>query len=118
MCTILDIMGKKTVLQTPRLVGLLKELGENIHLARLRRNISSTMLAERAGMTRMTLNSIEKGEPTVSLGAYANVLLSLGLESDLSRVAKDDEFGRKLQDAGLTQAGKRAPRRRRSSYGP
>jgi hypothetical protein len=60
------------------------------------------MLAERAGMTRMTLASIEKGEPTASLGAYANVLFSLGLEQDLSQIAKDDEFGRKLQDAGLT----------------
>ena len=94
-------MGKKTTPQTPKLATLLRALGENIHLARLRRNLTSTMLAERAGMTRMTLSAIEKGEPTVSLGAYANVLFSLGLEYDLSLVAKDDEFGRKLQDAGL-----------------
>jgi transcriptional regulator with XRE-family HTH domain len=94
-------MGKKTTPQTPKLGSLLQDLGENIRLARLRRNLSSTMLAERAGMTRMTLSAIEKGKPTVSLGAYANVLFSLGLEQDLSRVAKDDELGRKLQDAGL-----------------
>jgi transcriptional regulator with XRE-family HTH domain len=94
-------MGKKTTPQTPKLSALLKVMGENIRLARLRRNISSTMLAERAGMTRMTLYSIEKGEPTVSLGAYANVLFSLGLEHDLSNIGKDDEFGRKIQDAGL-----------------
>jgi transcriptional regulator with XRE-family HTH domain len=59
------------------------------------------MLAERAGMTRTTLYAIERGEPTVSIGAYANVLFSLGLEEDLIQVALDDEFGRKLQDAGL-----------------
>lgn len=59
------------------------------------------MLAERAGMTRTTLYAIERGEPTVSMGAYANVLFSLGLEKDLNRIANDDEFGRKLQDAGL-----------------
>lgn len=94
-------MGKKTTIQTPRLVSLVKMLGENIRLARLRRLLSATRLAERAGMTRMTLRAIEKGEPTVSLGAYANVLLSLGLEKDLSLIAKDDELGRKLQDAEL-----------------
>lgn len=52
-------------------------------------------------MTRTTLYAIERGEPTVSIGAYANVLFSLGLEKDLGRIASDDEFGRKLQDAGL-----------------
>ncbi len=107
---ILDNMSKKTALQAPKLIVLLKSLGENIRLARLRRNLSSSMLAERAGMSRMTLNSIEKGEPTVSLGAYGNVLFSLGLEEDLSWVARDDEFGRKLQDAGLAKARKRSTR--------
>lgn len=92
---------KKTSPQMPKLVSLLKLLGENIRLARLRRHLSATRLAERAGMTRMTLRAIEHGEPSVSLGAYANVLVSLGLEKDLSLVAKDDELGRKLQDADL-----------------
>lgn len=94
-------MSKKTTPQTPKLSAILKGLGENIRLARLRRKLSSMMVSERAGMTRMTLRSIEKGEPTVSLGAYANVLFSLGLEQDLALVAKDDELGRKLQDAAL-----------------
>ena len=94
-------MGKKTASQTPKLSVLLKALGENIRLARLRRHLSTTMLAERAGMTRMTLRAIERGEPTASLGAYANVLFSLGLEKDLSLVAGDDELGRRLQDANL-----------------
>lgn len=94
-------MGKKTTPQTPKLTSLLTGLGENIRLARLRRHLTTTMLAERAGMTRMTLRAIEKGESTVSLGAYANVLFSLGLEKDISLVAKDDELGRKLQDADL-----------------
>src|SRR3990167_3707872 len=99
-------MGKKTALQTPKLTALLKLLGENIHLARRRRHLSTTMLAERAGMTRMTLRAIEKGEPTVSLGAYANVIFSLGLEQDLLLIAKDDELGKKLQDARLINSKK------------
>lgn len=94
-------MGKKTTIQTPKLTSILKGLGENIRLARLRRHISTIMLAERAGMTRMTLRAIENGEATVSFGAYANVLFSLGLEKDLLVIAKDDELGRKLQDIEL-----------------
>lgn len=95
-------MGKKTSIQSPKLTSILQNLGENIRLARLRRHLSTAMLAERAGMTRVTLSAIEKGEPTVSFGAYSNVLFSLGLEKDLLLVAKDDELGRKLQDIELT----------------
>ena len=70
------------------------------------------LLAERAGMSRTTLSSIEKGHAGVTLGAYANVLHSLGLHGDLALVARDDELGRKLQDLGLPTRG-RAPKRRK-----
>lgn len=105
-------MARKTTVQTPALDRLLKEMGENIRLARLRRRLSAERVAERAGMTRPTLRAIENGEAGVTIGAYANVLLCLGLEQDLALIARDDEVGRKLQDAGLpTRA--RAPRRTR-----
>ncbi len=94
-------MSKKTSTHTPKLANILKTLGENIHLARRRRKISSAMLAERACMTRVTLRAIEMGAATVSLGAYANVLFCLGFENELASIARDDEFGRKLQDAEL-----------------
>ncbi len=90
---------------------ILAELGENIRLARLRRGFSAQIVAERAGMSRTTLRSVESGSAGVTLGAYANVLHCLGLERDLSLVARGDELGRKLQDAGLPQ---RAKARRRS----
>ncbi len=106
-------MARKTTVQLPALKRLLEELGENIRLARLRRRLSAQLVAERAGMSRTTLRAIEKGEAGVTIGAYANVLHCLGLETDLALIAGDDVLGRKLQDAGLpTRA--RAPKRQRS----
>lgn len=94
-------MSKKKVIALPSLQRILSELGENIRLARLRRKFSASLVAERAGIARNTLRAIEHGDPSVAFGAYANALLCLGLEKDLILIAKDDELGRKLQDANL-----------------
>jgi len=103
-------MAKTTLAPLPLLSRALTELGENIRLARLRRKLPAALVAERAGITRVTLKKVEGGDPTTSLGAYANVLQALGLAQDLSQIARDDELGRKLQDAGL-KAPRRAPPR-------
>lgn len=80
----------------------LTTLGENIKYARLRRDLSSEQIAERAGISRNTLIKIEKGDEGVAIGYYFRVLAVLGLDKDLMLVAKDDELGRRLQDAKLT----------------
>ena len=98
----------KTVL-FPKTVAILETLGENIRLARLRRNVSSSLQAERAGISRPTLTMIEKGAPSVALGSYVQVLVALGMEKDLLQVAADDELGRKLQDLNLPVR-RRAPK--------
>jgi transcriptional regulator with XRE-family HTH domain len=95
----------------PRLTKILEKLGEDIKLARLRRKLSAEQVAERAGISRSTLWQIEKGQPNVSMGYYAQVLFVLGLEKNLSAVAADDELGRKLQDAEILVK-KRAPKKK------
>lgn len=85
----------------PRIQRILDEFGEKIRLARLRRKLSSGQVAERAGMGRTTLVKIEQGHPGVGIGQYLNVLKVLGLEKDFLFLAKDDDLGRKLQDADL-----------------
>ena len=94
-------MGQKKTVLFPKTASILERFGENIRLARLRRNISSSLQAERAGISRQTLVKIEKGSPSVSLGNYVQVLVSLGLEKDILKVAADDELGRTLQDLKL-----------------
>ena len=104
-------MSKKKIVILPKTKRILSELGENIKLARLRRKLSTKQVAERANISRPTLVAIEKGTPTVSIGSYLLVLNVLGLENDFLNVAKDDELGRKLQDAKI-RTGERAPKRK------
>jgi transcriptional regulator with XRE-family HTH domain len=103
-------MGRQSTPPHPGVARLLQEFGENIRLARLRRGFSMELVAERAGISRPTLRAVEAGSPAVTLGAYANVLHSLGLHADLGLLGRDDELGRKLQDAKLPTR-RRAPKR-------
>ena len=105
-------MSKKKTAILPQTQQILETMGEQIKLARLRRKLSVELVAERAGISRATLWSVEKGSPSVSMGSYAAVLHALNnMDSDLLLIAKDDVFGRKLQDLGLI-TGKRAPKGR------
>ena len=95
-------MSKKSTVVLPQTQQILNQMGEQIRLARLRRHLSAELVAERAGISRVTLSNIEKGSPSVAIGSYAAVLHALnGMDKDLLLVAKDDELGRKLQDLEL-----------------
>ena len=85
----------------PQTKEILDVFGENIKLARLRRSLSLEQVAERAGIGRSTLIKVEKGDSSVSLGSYIQVLFVLRLEKDFLKAASDDLLGRKIQDAGL-----------------
>lgn len=105
-------MRSRKPILLPKAQKVISTLGENIKLARLRRKYSTEQVSERANISRPTLLSIEKGNPNVSIGAYVKVLMVLGLEKDINTVAKDDELGRRLQDANLITR-ERAPKRTR-----
>lgn len=103
-------MGRKAVVVFPSTQDILAKMGEQIKLARLRRNLSAELVAERADISRATLWKVEKGDPSVAIGIYAAALHALGnMDADLLLIARDDVLGRTLQDLKLPVR-KRAPK--------
>jgi transcriptional regulator with XRE-family HTH domain len=94
-------MAKKTAPLLPVSEDRLVRFGERLRLARLRRRLTAKQVAERAGMTPVTLRNLERGGSGVTIGAYLAVMQVLGIERDLDLIAKDDTQGRELQDARL-----------------
>ena len=94
-------MKSKKPILFPQSEQILVQLGENIKLARKRRKITTTQVSERANINRSTLYQIEKGNPSVSMGAFFNVLRVMNLQNDFLKLAADDVFGKKLQDLEL-----------------
>lgn len=88
----------------------LQAFGERLRLARLRRAFSAETVCARADISRPTLTKIEKGEASVTMGSYLQVLRVLEMEQDLMTLAANDVVGRRLQDAGMARR-ERAPRR-------
>ncbi len=83
----------------------LHKLGQDINDARRRRRIPIALMAERANISRATMGKIEKGDSTVSMGAYASVLFVLGMLDRLKDVVDSahDLIGRRLEDEKLPQ---------------
>lgn len=111
MHILLYIMARIPPTLFPAMVRQLADLGARLRLARLRRRYAAATVAARAGLTRVTLSRVEKGDPGTGLGAYASVLRVLGLHPDLDALARDDALGHKLRDLNLPERGA-APRRR------
>lgn len=99
----LSDMAKNTMgTKLPRKLELkMQVVGEQIKLARLRRNLSIAQVAERATCSTLTVSRIERGTPSVSIGIYLRVLYALQLEDDILYIAREDELGRRLQDLSL-----------------
>lgn len=59
---------------------LLTRFGKSLREARKRRGLTQAQLAELASVPRLKVIQIERGEASVSIGAYAGVAAALGLE--------------------------------------
>jgi transcriptional regulator with XRE-family HTH domain len=108
-------MPSKPPIVFPQEQLLLAALGERMRLARLRRKLSTAVVAQRAGMSRTSVYKVEAGDAGATLGTYLRVLAVLGLEADFNALAADDKVGRKLQDLALAPSPTQR-RQRRSSH--
>jgi transcriptional regulator with XRE-family HTH domain len=93
------------VLKRISLDRAIRKLGEDLRTARIRRRIPVTVLAERASVSRSTLQKMERGNAGVALGHYAAVLFSLGMINRLADLADSgaDVLGRELEEEQLPQ---------------
>lgn len=94
-------MANKISPLLPSTEEVLKKLGERIRLSRMRRKLTADIVANRAGMSPITLRNVEEGKSGVTIGSYIAVLQVLGLEKDFNLLAQKDELGRELQDSKL-----------------
>jgi transcriptional regulator with XRE-family HTH domain len=111
--------GRKPPAVPLPVIRTLRKLGADIRDARRRRRIPVSILAERASISRTTLNRIEKGDPSASLGNYATVLFALGMVDRLADMAdpRHDTVGLELEEEHLPQR-IRLPRRQKPAKPP
>lgn len=74
-----NIMPSKSPQISSKVEDKLLELGKHICQHRKSLKLSATVVAESAGISRVTLHRIEKGEPSVTIGAYFLTMEVLGL---------------------------------------
>jgi|SRR5580658_8533630 len=100
----MDVMTSSSRAPVP-VARALRKLGHDIRDARRRRRIPVAILAQRASISRMTLNKVEKGQPGVSAGTYATVLFALGMADRLADVAdpRHDSVGLALEEERLPE---------------
>jgi len=84
----------------------LKKLGSDIKDARIKRRISTVLLSKKTGISRITLAKIEKGNPYVSIGAYANIIFILGMTDKLYKMLDPSQ-----DNKGNTLEKQRTPKR-------
>ena len=108
----INLMPSKAPLLFPPQAKQLRELGQRLQEARLRRRFASSLVAKRADISRPTLTKVEQGEPSVTMGSYLRVMSVLGLDKDVGFLAANDPVGRRLQDAQLGTP-RRAPKIKR-----
>lgn len=76
-------MPQKSPPLTELTTAKLQSLGASLAARRKALRVSATVAAEAAGMSRVTLHRIEKGEPSVTMGAWSNAIAALGMQLQL-----------------------------------
>lgn len=76
-------MPAKSPPVAPEIASQLMALGQRIRARREAQKVTATDAAEAAGMSRVTLHRVERGEPSVTMGAYLSVMSALGLGLDV-----------------------------------
>lgn len=106
------MQAMKTKTTPAPVADALANLGSDLQQARRRRRITSEQLAERARISRTTLNKIEKGEGGVSIAHYACVLLELDFLPALAGLAdaSNDRLGLDMDAERLPQRVRRSSR--------
>ena len=94
----------------------LRELGENLAVARKRRREPLKAWAQRIGVSDPTLMRMEKGDPSVSMAVYATALWLMGRSQVLADLAAPEHDQGALEDA-VRVAKARAVRKPASLYG-
>lgn len=115
-CININVMSKRSnaVEQMPiAVLSHLRELGENLSLARKRRQEPLTAWAQRIGVSVPTLMRMERGDPAVSMAVYATALWIMGRDSALPDLAAPEHDRGALEQA-VRVAKQRAVRKRRT----
>jgi len=68
-------------------MSALQKLGADLAVARLRRKESLRTWAKRLGVTLSTLQRLEAGDPTVSIGVIASALWLINRDGELGNLA-------------------------------
>jgi transcriptional regulator with XRE-family HTH domain len=103
-------MAKRTPPTHPLAQRQIAAWGTRLRAARLRRQMTQEVLAERVGVSVPTIGKLESGDPSTSLATVLRMLTILGLADDIDLLAADDSLGRALQDSALKRPG--APKTR------
>lgn len=87
----------------PQTRRALSKLGQDVATARRKRHFTIAMMVERMGVATNTYRRVEKGDPTVAMGAYAMALFVLGFGNALGEAIdpRRDEVGLQLDEARL-----------------
>ena len=78
----------------PPVRDILQKLARDLVAARKRRRMTALVMAQRVKISRPTLQRLERGDASVSIGIYGTVLFTLGLHkplADLADAAHDRE---------------------------